>query len=115
MKTLAQNINIGGKAFPTIQALKSIDKLDQPGKFGSNILIFGTQVLIVATIVLAVGFLIWGGISWSMSGGDKTKLQAARNTVTYAIVGLIIALTAFSLVNFIGHFFLGSTVNLFRQ
>jgi hypothetical protein len=57
-----------------------------------------TLVLIVA-VVIALFFLIWGGIRWIMSGGDKGKVETARSTIIGAIVGLIIALLAFFIIN----------------
>jgi hypothetical protein len=114
MKTLAQNLKIGGTVFPTIQSIQSVTKLDKPGAYGSPLLVFGLQVLITAAVAIALVSLIWGGISWTMSGGDKTKLQAARNTVLYAIVGLITSFLSFLIVNLIGYFFLGGA-NMFGQ
>jgi hypothetical protein len=37
-----------------------------------------------------------------MSEGDKTKVQSARRTITFAIIGLIVALLSFFFLNFIG-------------
>lgn len=53
-----------------------------------------TFILIVA-VLIAMFFLIWGGIKWITSGGDKGKVDSARQTITAAIVGLIIAFLAF--------------------
>lgn len=105
MKDLA--LTIGGSPFPTTQAIQHIVNLDKPGKYGTPLLLFGLQVLIVVTIALALCFLIWGGVSWVMSEGDKTKLQSARNTVIFSIVGLITSLLSFFIVNLIGYFLLG--------
>lgn len=100
-------------SFPIPTVIQHIDKI--AGPFGMGILVFGTYVLITATIVIALGFLIWGGVSWSMSEGDKTKLQTARHTVIYAIVGIVISFLSFMIINFIGYFFLGPNVNLFGK
>lgn len=110
MKDLA--LQIGGKDFPVPDAIAHIDKATGP--YGTSILLFGLQVLITATVVLALVFLIWGGISWIMSEGDKTKLQAARKTVISAIIGLITSLLSFVIVNLIGYLFLGGK-NIFGQ
>ena len=72
-----------------------------------------TYLLIGATL-LALAFLIYGGIRWITSGGDKAGVEAARKTITYAIVGLVITFLAFFIVNMIGAFFgvklLGTTL-----
>jgi hypothetical protein len=45
--------------------------------------------------------LIWGGLRYIMSGGDSKKITDAKNTILYAIIGLIIAVLAFAIVNFV--------------
>jgi len=57
------------------------------------------QILIIVAIVLSVIFLIIGGIRWIMSGGDKAKVEQAKSAVTAAIVGLILSILAYSIVN----------------
>jgi hypothetical protein len=68
---------------------------------GSNLL---TLIFIIAAI-LAFAFIIWGGLRWVMSGGDKTKVQNARNTLIYAIVGLIFIFLSFLIINIITYIF----------
>jgi hypothetical protein len=51
--------------------------------------------------VVSVVMLIYGGIQYSMSGGDVGKLTQAKSTITYAIIGLIVAALAFAIVNFV--------------
>lgn len=79
--------------------------------FGSIISKLITLILIVA-IVVAVFFLIYGGIRWILSGGDKTAVESARNHIVAAIVGLVIALLAFFIINIIGGLFGISLTNL---
>ncbi len=67
----------------------------------SNIVGNIVQILIVIAIVLSVIFLIIGGIHWIMSGGDKGKIEQARSKVTAAIIGLIISLLAYGIVNLV--------------
>ena len=50
--------------------------------------------------ILAVIFIIIGGINYTVSQGDPSKVKKAKNTILYAIVGLIIALMAFAITNF---------------
>lgn len=51
--------------------------------------------------VIAVIMIIVGGIRYSTSGGDSSQIQAAKNTVLYAVVGLVVAILAFAIVNFV--------------
>ncbi len=52
----------------------------------------------------AVIYLIFGSMRFLISGGDPKAVEAAKNTMTYAIIGLVIILLAFLFVNFIGTF-----------
>ena len=61
-------------------------------------------VLFVA-FVAALIFLIIGGIKWIMSGGDKEGANKAKETVTSALIGLVIVLGAYILINVILQFF----------
>lgn len=60
---------------------------------------------LIAAALIALFFLIWGGIKWILSGGDKAKVEAARNTLIAAIVGLIITFLAFFLLQIVFNFF----------
>ena len=51
--------------------------------------------------VVAVVMLIIGGIKYVVSGGDSKKVTDAKNTVLYAIIGLVIAFLAYAIVNFV--------------
>ena len=51
--------------------------------------------------ILAVLFIIVGGINYTVSQGDPGKVAKAKNTILYAIVGLIITLLAFSITQFV--------------
>jgi hypothetical protein len=44
-------------------------------------------------------FIIWGGFQYVKSQGDPQATAQAKNTILYAIVGLFIALSAFTIVN----------------
>jgi ABC-type Na+ efflux pump permease subunit len=45
--------------------------------------------------------LIYGGIRYTISGGDAKNVTAAKNTILYAIVGIVVAILAFAIVNFV--------------
>ena len=70
-----------------------------------NGLIGTIQVIInvVLTVLglVAVIMIIFGGVQYTTSSGDATKVTKAKNTILYAVVGLIIALLAFAIVNFV--------------
>ena len=63
-----------------------------------------TKIINVAMGVLGVVcviMLIVGGYNYTMSGGDATKVTKAKNTILYAVIGLVIALLALAIVNFV--------------
>ena len=60
-----------------------------------------TNVLLFIIGAVAVIMLIIGGIRYTISGGDSAQVTAAKNTILYAIVGIVVALLAFAVVNFV--------------
>jgi len=46
-----------------------------------------------------------GGLTWITAGGDKTKLEKARDQITQAIIGLIIVGATYALASLVAHFF----------
>lgn len=75
--------------------------LEANGKTIQNIVF---AVLVIATVV-ALFFLIWGGFKWVTSGGDKAKVDAARQTIIAAIIGLILSFLAFFILSLVLGFF----------
>ena len=51
--------------------------------------------------ILAVVMIIMGGIQYTTSAGDQAKVTKAKNTILYGIVGLVIAVLAYAIVNFV--------------
>lgn len=51
--------------------------------------------------VTALILIIISGIRLIFSGGDAKKLEGARHTLTYAIIGLVVVLMAWAIVQFI--------------
>ena len=51
--------------------------------------------------ILCVVMIIYGGISYVLSAGAADKAKKARDTVVYSVVGLVIAIVAFSLVQWV--------------
>lgn len=60
-----------------------------------------TNVLLFLIGAISVIMLIVGGIRYVVSGGDSTAVQNAKNTILYAIVGVVVAILAFAVVNFV--------------
>lgn len=66
----------------------------------------------VGAILIALAFLIYGGLKWIVSGGDKTAIEEARNHIVSAVVGLVIVFLVYFILNLIIYFFTGN--NLFQ-
>lgn len=60
-----------------------------------------TNTILYIVGIVAVIMLIVGGIRYVVSGGDSKKVTDAKNTVLYAIIGLVIAFFAYAIVNFV--------------
>lgn len=60
-----------------------------------------TNVLLFIIGAISVIMLIIGGIRYTVSGGDSAAVTSAKNTILYAIVGIIVALLAYAVVNFV--------------
>lgn len=65
--------------------------------------IFTTVVNILLFIIgaIAVVMIIVGGLRYILSGGNASSVTAAKNTILYAVVGIIVALLAYAVVNFV--------------
>lgn len=65
--------------------------------------VFGriTNVILLIVGIVSVIMLIYGGLRYILSGGDSKKVTDAKNTILYAIIGLIISLLAYAIVNFV--------------
>ena len=50
--------------------------------------------------LVAVIYIVIGGIGYMTSNGDASKLAKAKNTILYALIGLVICALAFAIVNF---------------
>lgn len=63
-----------------------------------------TTAFIIASLI-ALAFLIYGGIKWIMSGGDKAGVETARNIIVAALVGLVITFLSYLFINIVFGFF----------
>ena len=66
------------------------------GLFGkvADVLIFGVGAISVIVLII-------GGLRYVVSAGNATQVQGAKNTILYAIVGIVVAIAAFALVQFV--------------
>lgn len=57
---------------------------------------------------IAVIMIIIGGIRYATSNGDPGSIKGAKDTILYAVIGLIVAILAYAIVNFVVDAFSGS-------
>ena len=70
---------------------------------GVNIIGVLVTMFFLISLLYAAWILVVGGFNWIMSQGDKQKLQKTHSQILYAILGIVIMLLAFFVVNVIGH------------
>ena len=61
--------------------------------------VINTVLYVLAFI--AVIMIIIGGIRYTTSNGDSGSIKSAKDTILYAVIGLVVAIMAFAIVNFV--------------
>ena len=59
------------------------------------------NVVFIIFCIIAVIMIIIGGVQYTTSQGDSAKLQKAKNTIMYGIIGLVVVLLSFAIVSFV--------------
>ena len=59
------------------------------------------NAVIGALGIVAVIVIIIGGINYMTSSGDAGKVKKAKDTILYGVIGLVICVLAFAIVNFV--------------
>jgi lysylphosphatidylglycerol synthetase-like protein (DUF2156 family) len=67
----------------------------------SNIVRNVINILSIAVGIIAVIMIMIGGLRYVTSGGDSNSVNGAKNTILYAVIGLVIALLAQVIVRFV--------------
>lgn len=82
---------------------------------GLECLIANVFTVIITLIGLAAFvMLIIGSVRWLISGGNSSNLDKAKSTMTYAIIGIVVALSAFIVINLIAGFTGVSDIKTFK-
>lgn len=71
--------------------------LSDPGQLAQLVV----NILTWAIGVVAIAFIIVGGIKYATSGGDEKKVASAKNTILYAVIGLVVGLLANVIIRFV--------------
>ncbi len=76
----------------------------------ANVVPFLVSLIFVVAVIVALFYLIYGGIRWITSGGDKGAVEAARQHIIAAVIGLVIVFLSYFIVSLIMQFFLGTNL-----
>lgn len=97
---------VRGGADATGQAGESSLAGDDVGTIVQNVV----NALLYVIGALSVIMLIWGGIRYTTSAGNANSVTSAKNTILYAVIGLIVAILAYAIVNWVIDFGQGGTL-----
>ena len=61
----------------------------------------GINILLYIIGVISVIMIIIGGLRYATSGGNASTVTSAKNTILYAVIGLVIAIFAYAIINFV--------------
>ncbi len=102
--TVKDNTNAADATGASSKAQTAVDELAKNTGASSN-LNDGVKWIINGIItvvgVVAVIMIILGGINYATSQGDAAKVKKGKDTILYGIIGLVIVILAFAIVNFV--------------
>lgn len=61
------------------------------------------SIIFTTTGAIALLIITIAGFKYVASRGDPSSIASAKNTILYAVVGLLVSVTAFSIVNFVAN------------
>lgn len=67
----------------------------------SSIINTAISLLFFVGVFLTIVMILISGIQWIMSGGDKGKIESARNRLTYSIIGFLLVISSFAIIKLI--------------
>ncbi len=92
-----------GKPTTDLKSCEDFSDLDEGAKKADVFSVANTAVNVILSVigVVAVVVIIIGGITFMTSQGDSNKVAKGRNTLIWGVVGLVVALVASAIVNFV--------------
>lgn len=87
-------------AAPADEIGKGVPK-DESGKDLESYLKIIVNTLLFILGAIAVIVIVIGGLKYVTSDGDPGKIKSAKDTILYAVVGIIVAILAYAIVNFV--------------
>ena len=105
---LAQVIN------PVIGELgQSGDDVSTGGRF-IQYAVYLWRAAITLGALAVIAFFLLGAFTWITSGGDKNKVEEARNKITNAIIGLVLLVSSLVLLSFLSKLLFGGEFDILK-
>lgn len=100
---LVQPATVGAAPVDVLQKCNSESKVCQGTGKSSLFTLVENIINLLLTIIgiIAVIMIVIGGIRYTTSAGDPGQTKSARDTIIYAVVGLVIAIMSYGLVNWV--------------
>lgn len=110
--TLAIVLGVGGSLAASDTAL-AINVFDQcgsnadsavcksQGDNATSMVQIVINMLLYVLGIIAVIMIVVGGIRYTTSNGNASQIKEAKDTILYSVVGLIVAMLSFAIVNFV--------------
>jgi len=100
---------VGAVDCSNVKGLTMKEAVECQKKPGDITNLFGENGVLTIVINFALYFigaisvlmLIIGGVRYTMSAGNDKAVAAAKNTILYAVIGVVVALLAYAIVNFV--------------
>jgi cytochrome bd-type quinol oxidase subunit 2 len=77
---------------------------------GSQLNIILLWLLAIVAVLAVIGFVV-AGVLYITAAGDEDQVEKAKKTMMYSIIGLIVALIGYIVVNSIGQIFVTGSGN----
>ena len=102
-RLMAAAVDFGSSEDPAMEGAEVAKPTGAPTELLGDAGVFTriTNTVLYAVGIISVIMLVYGGLRYVLSGGDNKKVTDAKNTILYAIIGLIISLLSYAIVNFV--------------
>ena len=97
-------VKILGEAYGPSTGKSSSTEIEITGNQTTDLVASVTNI--INGIIAVLGFvcvvvMIVGGVNYMISAGDSSKVTKAKNTILYGLIGLVLCVLAFAIVNFV--------------
>jgi hypothetical protein len=115
--TFALLLGFGGAALMPAQNASAINVFDQcknnsdaavckaKGDTVGPLIQTVINILLYILGMVAVVMIVIGGIRYTTSNGDSSAIKSAKDTILYSVIGLIVAILSYTIVNFVVSWF----------